>query len=90
MLICGETILEEAIRRFTQTIKDFLISQGQNQITSIELQMTEPILWFKDNYAYTTLFLVPLVSLAPYVAFLGKGYNYFEHLILNLYVENQK
>ena len=48
------------------------------------------ILWTQRNYAYTSLLLLPFFSLATYISYLGKGFNYFEHLVLNLYIEGQK
>lgn len=42
--------------------------------------------WFIENYAYTVLLLIPVYSLASYLAFRKSRYNYFEHVILNSYI----
>ncbi len=50
-----------------------------------------PILdWMGNNYAYATLLFIPFYSLASYLAFIKSKYNYFEHLILNIYVAAQQ
>lgn len=42
--------------------------------------------WIGDNQAYANLFLVPVFAFIFYLIFRKKGYNYFEHLVLNLYL----
>jgi len=44
------------------------------------------LIWLSDNYAYTTLLLIPLFSLASYISFLGLGRNYLEHIVINSYI----
>ena len=46
--------------------------------------------WLANNYAYSTLLLLPVFSLASFLAFKKAKYNYFEHLILNLYIQGQQ
>ena len=46
--------------------------------------------WFINNYAYTTLILLPLFSLASYLAFYKSKFNYFEHFVLNSYITGQQ
>ncbi len=46
--------------------------------------------WLAKNYSYTILMLLPLNSLASYIAFKGFGYNYLEHLVLNAYITGQQ
>jgi hypothetical protein len=46
--------------------------------------------WLADNYAYTTLLLLPMYSLASYVSFLGLKFNYLEHVALNAYLSGQQ
>lgn len=55
---------------------------GQNP----ELEIPEMAKWFASNYAYTTIFLLPVFSLASYFSFLKFGKNYLEHIVLNSYV----
>lgn len=89
LFIDQDTLLGEGIGGFVQAITD-AAGKRNDSISKAEMKLIPALLWFKDNYAYTTLFLVPLFTIGTYVSFLGKGYNYFEHLILNLYVEGQK
>lgn len=52
---------------------------------------SSPILnWLSDNYAYTTLLLLPLFSLATYLSFSGLGQNYLEHIVINSYITGQQ
>lgn len=46
--------------------------------------------WFAKNYAYTTLILLPLFSLASYLSFLKFGKNYLEHFVINSYITGQQ
>tara|TARA_Y100001935_G_scaffold121525_1_gene100546 strand:+ start:9593 stop:10342 length:750 start_codon:yes stop_codon:yes gene_type:complete len=46
--------------------------------------------WFSDNFAYTTLLLLPVYSLTSYVSFKRFGINYPEHVILNSYIIGQQ
>ncbi|MEZ4777168.1 MAG: DUF3667 domain-containing protein [Bacteroidia bacterium] len=42
--------------------------------------------WFLANYAYTALLLLPIFSLASYIAFLTFQKTYLEHVVLNAYI----
>ncbi|MBO3100287.1 DUF3667 domain-containing protein [Gelidibacter pelagius] len=46
--------------------------------------------WISKNQTYVILLLVPFFSLASYLAFLKSKYNYFEHLVLNIYITGQQ
>lgn len=46
--------------------------------------------WLKIHYAYGALLLIPIFSLASYLAFYKSGYNYFKHLILNTFITGQR
>lgn len=50
----------------------------------------EILLWMKNHYAYTTLLLLPIISLASYFAFYKSRRNYFQHLILNSFAAGQR
>ena len=45
--------------------------------------------WLITHYAYTSLLIIPITALASYLAFIKSGYNYFQHLILNVFVSGQ-
>jgi hypothetical protein len=46
--------------------------------------------WLSNNFAYSTLLLLPVFSLATYLSFIKERYNYFEHLVLNSYISGQQ
>lgn len=46
--------------------------------------------WLTNNHTYTVLLTLPLFSAASYLAFKKSRYNYFEHLILNMYITGQQ
>ena len=48
------------------------------------------LIWFSKNFAYTTLLLLPVFSLASYLAFRSKEQNYLEHLVINAYTAGQQ
>lgn len=46
--------------------------------------------WIIKNQTYLAFLLLPIFSLASYLAFIRSGYNYIEHLVLNLYITGQQ
>lgn len=48
------------------------------------------ISWLSNNYAYTTLLLIPIFSLASYISFLGLKKNYLEHIVINSFITGQQ
>ncbi len=46
--------------------------------------------WLSNNQAYLIYITIPFFSLASFLAFFKSGYNYFEHLVLNLYITGQQ
>lgn len=60
-----------------------LEKDGNSEIPSI-------LIWFSKNFAYTTLLLLPVFSIASYLAFLGLGKNYLEHIVINSYTTGQQ
>jgi len=50
----------------------------------------EVLNWLSKNQTYVILSLVPLFSLASYLAFVKSKYNYFEHLVVNFYITGQQ
>lgn len=48
------------------------------------------VLWLSNNYAYTTLLLIPVFSLASFISFLGIGRNYLENIVINSYITGQQ
>lgn len=48
------------------------------------------LIWLSNNYAYASLLLLPVFSLASYLAFLHFSKNYFEHIVINAYITGQQ
>ncbi len=46
--------------------------------------------WIAAREVYFLLMLLPLFSLSTYLAFIRSKYNYFEHLVINLYLTGQQ
>ncbi|THD31409.1 DUF3667 domain-containing protein [uncultured Flavobacterium sp.] len=46
--------------------------------------------WITAHYALATLFTIPLLSIASFLAFRKTGYNLVEHLVLNGFIAGQK
>jgi hypothetical protein len=55
-----------------------------------EIEMLPILTWLSENFAYTTLLLIPIFSLASFLSFLGLGTNYLEHTVLNSYITGQQ
>lgn len=54
--------------------------------TSEDLLIPMALTWFSENYAYATLLILPLFSVASTIAFSGQKFNYLEHIVLNAYI----
>jgi len=79
--LCGQnTLLQEALAGSAQ---GFLDIKEQDALPT-------GLLWFSKNYAYATLLLLPIFSLASYISFLGLGANYLEHFVLNSFTTGQQ
>jgi len=46
--------------------------------------------WVTQNHAYNMLMLLPVYTLASYLAFFKSGFNYLEHFVLNAYILGQQ
>ncbi|UTW65448.1 DUF3667 domain-containing protein [bacterium SCSIO 12643] len=62
-------------------------SESNDQTTAI---FHDTLIWFENHYAYSTLFTLIFFSFASYLVFKKDGYNYFEHIVLNLYITGQQ
>lgn len=76
----SNTWMNDAIFGFAKGAKD--IHGDSNIPSSISL--------LADNYAYTTLFLLPVFALASYICFPKTQANYFEHVVINAYITGQQ
>lgn len=52
--------------------------------------ITPVLQWFSKNFAYSSLLLLPVFSLATYISFSGLGKNYLEHIIINSFITGQQ
>ena len=70
------------------TWMDDLISGWMDGVTgqTKEIQAPAILIWFSKNYAYSSLLLLPISSLASYLSFLKFGKNYLEHIVINSYI----
>lgn len=70
------------------------ISIGFTEVENVKNKplgaLTTTLNWLKNHYAYGALLLIPIFSLASYLAFRKSNYNYFKHLILNCYITGQR
>ncbi len=46
--------------------------------------------WFGKNFAYSTLLVSPILAFSSRMVFFKSGYNYFEHLVFNIYAIAQQ
>jgi len=73
-----------SIENFLSGIK---ASVGPNRNKNL---FSEVLQWLARHYAYTNVLLIPIVSLASYLAFLNTKYNYIQHIILNSFIAGQR
>jgi hypothetical protein len=74
-LIGHQTFFGDAIEGFKAT--------GKNSESDV-------LDWISNNQTYIIIFILPFFSLASYLAFYKSKYNFFEHIILNLYITGQQ
>jgi hypothetical protein len=55
-----------------------------------KMELPKIVIWFANNYAYTTLLLIPIFSFASYLCFSRFKANYLEHIVLNCYIAGQQ
>lgn len=48
------------------------------------------LIWFSKNYAYASLLVLPVFSLASFLSFRKQGRNYTEHIVINSYITGQQ
>ena len=71
---------------FTEGFTSGVTDEG-NEVASGILDILN---WLANNHTYTVLLTLPLFSTASYLAFKRSHYNFFEHLILNIYITGQQ
>ncbi len=74
----SQTLLGDILGGVSTSINES--EDGKGSITN------EIVIWLSYNYLYATLALLPMYSLASFYAFRYAKKNYFEHIIINLYI----
>jgi hypothetical protein len=74
------------------TLIDDMITGFSNGANASDgkLQLPTYVSWLANNYAYTTLLLIPIFSFASYISFSRFDPNYLEHIVLNCYITGQQ
>ncbi|MEO1214563.1 MAG: DUF3667 domain-containing protein [Bacteroidota bacterium] len=78
-LMGTNTLMVDLLIGFKSGMEASDSSQGQGMVD-----------WVIRNQTYLTFLVLPLFSLASYLTFARSGYNYVEHLVLNLYITGQQ
>ena len=71
-------------------IDDFLSGASEGVQDKDSITKFPIVDWLSNNYAYTTLLLIPIFSLASFISFLGLGRNYLENIVINSYITGQQ
>lgn len=69
------TFVDDMLFGFKDSMKDHNQTSGLSALK-----------WISKNQTYFILLFLPLFSSASYLAFIKSEYNYFEHLVINLYI----
>jgi hypothetical protein len=74
------------------TWMDDLVSGWLNGATGEKSygEIPEIVNWFLKSYAYSTLLLLPIFSLASYFTFFKFRKNYLEHFVINSFITGQQ
>jgi len=85
-------VLTSYITNSKTVLGDFIsgLSEGFDSQSQTLAFFHNTLLWFENNYAYSTLFTLLFFSFASFIVYRKSGYNYFEHIILNLYLTGQQ
>lgn len=68
-------------------LNDFFVGfQSGAEENEKQTSQSEIFEWIGNNQVYSYLILIPIFSIASFVAFYKSGYNYVEHLVINLYI----
>lgn len=77
-----EPIIVNFLLGVTSSLKQNTVGKGSNYGLDI-------LEWLINNYSYTALLLIPVFSLASFLAYKKTRINYFENLVLNTYTFGQ-
>ncbi len=86
-LFDGTTLIDDTVSGYTAAANDF---EKGSSTEKVDRNIVPILNWLSDNYAITTLLLIPIFSLASYLSFFKTGWNYLEHFVLNAYITGQQ
>lgn len=66
------------------------ITEGWNHANEKNEDMIDSLRWLINNYQYSSILLLPFISLVSYITFFKTGYNYFEHFIFQTFLTGQR
>ncbi len=72
---------ENFLDKFLQGIMEGFNSSGLKLVPMIE--------WIRTHYAFSMLILIPIFSLASYLCFNNRGYNYIQFLVMTAFIYGQ-
>ena len=78
------------LNTFFQDFTEGFTSGVTDEGDAVAAAILNILTWLTNNHTYTVLLTLPLFSAASYLAFKRSRYNYFEHLILNMYITGQQ
>jgi len=76
-----------------ETWVDGFLSGWSNGVEADDLneqKVNSTLSWFAENFAYTSLLLLPVFSLASYLSFYKFKVNYLEHIVINAYISGSQ
>ncbi len=71
-------------------LDDIVTGWSNGALETSKLNVPSLLRWFTKNFAYTTLLLLPVFSLASFLSFRRLGRNFAEHLVINTYTTGQQ
>lgn len=77
------TLIDDFLHGASDSVTDS--DKDENSIAKFPI-----VYWLSNNYAYATLLLIPIFSLASFISFLGLGRNYLENIVINSYITGQQ
>lgn len=85
------TNISGAVPLLQKTVSGFARGVAEGTQLTGETKIIEVFTHLMSRYfAYSVLLLIPVFSVASFIAFLGKRRNYLEHIVLNSYLTGQQ
>ncbi|GGI55740.1 DUF3667 domain-containing protein [Winogradskyella haliclonae] len=81
--------VDSFLANFLNNFKEGFDNANQEN-SKLKLSDNGIIDWLKTNQTYLVFVFVPIFSIASFIAFFKAKYNFYEHLVLQLYVTGQQ